>query len=581
MKSIVIITACPSGIANSILAAGLLEQAAAKLGWHAKIECQTNLIQPQILTEDDIVQAEVVIIASDVAIDTSRFVGKQIYQAEISSVIHDATAFLQMAVANTAILLEATATPTSTNIVAVTSCPTGIANTFMTAEALEEECRRRGDHIRIETRGSIGTKQTLLPQEIEQADLVIIAADIDVPLTRFHGKKVYFTTTKLVLSHPSNEVSNALKQAEIYMPVNDEGCSTTSSQINESIKKHLMTGVSYMLPVVVAGGLLVALSFMFGIEAFKQEGSLAAALMKIGGDAALGLMIPVLAGFIAYSIADRPGFAPGMVGGMLAHTIGAGFLGGIAAGFLAGYSAKFVAEKVSLPNVLETLKPVLIIPFIATLITGLSMIYIIGHPIANIMNELTHFLNNLSFSNAIFLGLILGAMMGFDLGGPVNKAAYTFGVGLLASQTYAPMAAIMAAGMVPAIGMGIATQLAKSYFDKSEQEAGKASFLLGLCFISEGAIPFAAKDPFRVIPACMTGGAIAGALSMLFGAELMAPHGGLFVLLIPHAISPVLLYLLAISAGSLVTGAFYALLKVKSNVEEAEGEPLDTACTQK
>ncbi|GEM76122.1 PTS fructose-like transporter subunit IIB [Vibrio sagamiensis] len=565
MKNIVIITACPSGIANSILAAGLLEQAAAKLGWHVKIECQTNLIQPQILTETDIAQAEVVIIASDVAIDTSRFVGKQIYQSEISSVIQDATFFLQTAVANTAILLEATSTPTSKKIVAVTSCPTGISNTFMTAEALEEECRRRGDHIRIETRGSIGTKQTLLPKEIEQADLVIIAADIDVPLTRFHGKKLYFTTTNLVLSNPSDEVNNALKQAEIYMPSNTEDCSTKSPRIEASINKHLMTGVSYMLPVVVAGGILIALSFMFGIEAFKQEGTLASALMTIGGDAALELMIPVLAGFIAYSIADRPGLAPGMVGGMLAHSIGAGFLGGIAAGFIAGYSAKFLAEKISLPYVLDTLKPVLIIPFVATLITGLSMIYIIGHPIAGLMNELTHFLDNLSSSNAVLLGLVLGAMMGFDLGGPVNKTAYAFGVGLLASQTYAPMAAIMAAGMVPAVGMGIATQLAKPCFNKSEREAGKASFLLGLCFISEGVIPFAAKDPFRVIPACMVGSAVAGALSMLFGVNLMAPHGGLFVLLIPNAISPVLPYLGAISAGSLATGAMYGLLKIKSN----------------
>lgn len=329
-----------------------------------------------------------------------------------------------------------------------------------------------------------------------------------------------------------------------------------------------MTGVSHMLPVVVAGGLIIALSFVFGIEAFKEEGTMVAALMNIGGGSAFALMIPVLAGFIAFSIADRPGLAPGLVGGMLASSIGSGFLGGIAAGFIAGYSAKLLADKVSLPQSMEALKPILIIPFVATLFTGLVMIYIVGGPVAGIMNGLTEFLNNMGSDRAVLLGIILGAMMCFDLGGPVNKAAYAFGVGLLASQTYAPMAAIMAAGMVPALGMGLATFLAKNKFEESEREAGKASFVLGLCFISEGAIPFAAKDPMRVIPACMAGGALTGALSMLFGAKLMAPHGGLFVLLIPNAITPVLMYLVAIAAGTAVTGFTYAFLKNKAEAKQ-------------
>ncbi|GAM74977.1 PTS system [Vibrio ishigakensis] len=346
---------------------------------------------------------------------------------------------------------------------------------------------------------------------------------------------------------------------------------TSQSSATEEKKgayKHLMTGVSHMLPVVVAGGLIIALSFVFGIEAFKEQGTLAEALMTIGGGSAFALMIPVLAGYIAFSIADRPGLAPGLVGGMLASSTGAGFLGGIAAGFIAGYAAKFLAEKVSLPQSMEALKPILIIPFVATLFTGLVMIYIVGGPVSGIMNGLTDFLNNMGSDSAVLLGVLLGAMMCFDLGGPVNKAAYAFGVGLLASQTYAPMAAIMAAGMVPALGMGLATFIAKSKFDQSEREAGKASFVLGLCFISEGAIPFAAKDPMRVIPACMAGGALTGALSMLFGAKLMAPHGGLFVLLIPNAISPVLMYLVAIAAGTAVTGFGYAFLKKRSEKTE-------------
>jgi PTS system fructose-specific IIC component len=272
-------------------------------------------------------------------------------------------------------------------------------------------------------------------------------------------------------------------------------------------------------------------------------------------------MVPVLAGYIAYSIADRPGIAPGMIGGMLASNLGAGFIGGILAGFLAGYVAKAVADYVKLPSSIESLKPILIIPLVASLVTGLTMIYVVGEPVAAVLSTLTNFLENMGSANAVLLGILLGAMMCFDMGGPVNKAAYTFGVGLLASETYAPMAAVMAAGMVPAIGMGIASFVAKSKFSEPEREAGKASFVLGLCFISEGAIPFAAKDPLRVIPACMVGGAITGAISMLVGAKLMAPHGGIFVLLIPNAITPVFLYLAAIVVGSLVTGLGYALIK--------------------
>ncbi len=316
-----------------------------------------------------------------------------------------------------------------------------------------------------------------------------------------------------------------------------------------------------MLPMVVAGGLLIALSFVFGIEAFEQEGTLAAALMQIGGGTAFALMIPVLAGYIAYSIADRPGIAPGMIGGMLAANIGSGFIGGILAGFLAGYVALAVTRYVKLPSSVESLKPILIIPLVASLVTGLTMIYVIGEPVAALLNALTSFLESMGSTNAVLLGILLGAMMCFDLGGPVNKAAYTFGVGLLASETYGPMAAIMAAGMVPAIGMGIASFVARNKFSAPEREAGKASFVLGLCFISEGAIPFAAKDPLRVIPACIAGGALTGALSMLVGAKLMAPHGGIFVLLIPNAITPALLYLGAIVAGSLVTGLGYAFIK--------------------
>ena len=578
--NITIITACPSGVANSIIAAGLLEQATKALGWNAAIECKSSVLPESPVSQDAIDSSDVVVIATNTNVDKTRFVGKKVYQAAISECTADATAFLEKAVAEATVLdasqVESTVEVTGTSvnssttastgskkIVAITACPTGVAHTFMAAEALEAEGKRLGHQIKVETRGSVGAKNQLTDQEIADADLVIIAADIDVPLDRFNGKPLYKTTTGPALKKTQQEVEKAFAEAKPYQHTASSSQAAPADE-KKGVYKHLMTGVSHMLPVVVAGGLIIALSFVFGIEAFKEEGTLAAALMTIGGGSAFALMIPVLAGFIAFSIADRPGLAPGLIGGMLASSTGAGFLGGIAAGFIAGYSAKLIADKVQLPQSMEALKPILIIPFIASLFTGLVMVYIVGGPVSGVMSAMTDFLNNMGTSNAILLGVILGAMMCFDLGGPVNKAAYTFGVGLLASQTYAPMAAIMAAGMVPALGMGLATFLVKDKFEAGEREAGKASFVLGLCFISEGAIPFAAKDPMRVIPACMAGGALTGALSMMFGAQLMAPHGGLFVLLIPGAISPVLMYLVAIAAGTLVTGFGYAALKKMS-----------------
>ena len=573
---IAIVTACPSGIANSVIAAGLLEKAAAELKWNADIECQSTVTASTPLTTEQIKAADYIVIAASTAVDTSRFAGKKVYQSAVSACFSDPKAYLELAVDKAAVLsaselksAEVAVSHTSgkKKIVAITACPTGVAHTFMAAEALEQEGQRQGHDIKVETRGSVGAKNQLTDEEIAAADLVIIAADIEVDLARFDGKKLYKTSTGLALKKTKQEMDKAFASASVYKHAAGSASSSDQNQEKAGAYKHLMTGVSHMLPLVVAGGLSIALSFVFGIEAFKEEGTLAAALMTIGGGSAFALMVPVLAGFIAFSIADRPGLAPGLIGGMLASSTGAGFLGGIVAGFLAGYSARFLADKVKLPQSMEALKPILIIPLVASLITGLIMIYIVGGPVAAAMTGLTEFLNNMGSANAVLLGIILGCMMCFDLGGPVNKAAYTFGVGLLASQTYAPMAAVMAAGMVPAMGMGLATFLAKRKFNSSESEAGKASFVLGLCFISEGAIPFAARDPMRVIPCCMAGGALTGALSMLFGAQLMAPHGGLFVLLIPNAISPALMYLVAIAAGTLVTGISYALLK-KSDQEQ-------------
>ena len=569
-----IVTACPSGIANSIIAAGLIEKAVTELNWEAVIECQSTVKPADLLTQQQIDQADCIIVAANTEVDVERFAGKKVYQSDIAHCLGDTKSYLENAVNNAQLRAAITTGKTSMQspkkIVAITACPTGVAHTFMAATALEDKAKSLGYEIKVETRGSVGAKNQLTTEDISAADVVIIAADIEVDLACFDGKKLYKTSTSLALKKTEQEIDNAFSEAQPYHHAGGAvgGLNENQAKGSSAIYKHLMTGVSHMLPVVVAGGLLIALSFVFGIEAFKEEGTLAAALMTIGGASAFALMIPVLSGFIAFSIADRPGLAPGLIGGMLASSTGAGFLGGIIAGFLAGYTAKFIADKFPLPDSMAALKPILIIPLIASLVTGLVMIYVVGTPVAAIMAGLTDFLKSMGSANAILLGIILGAMMCFDLGGPVNKTAYTFGVGLLASQTYAPMAAIMAAGMVPALGMGVATFLAKSKFIASEAEAGKASFVLGLCFISEGAIPFAAHDPLRVIPCCMAGGALTGALSMLFGAQLLAPHGGLFVLLIPGAISPVFMYLIAIAAGTAVTGISYAIVK-KSDRKQA------------
>lgn len=559
MKTL-LLTEGAQGQARSYLAKRMLESVAAKL---------------DITLLDAAQDAELIIVIGDEQPQDTAFNGKRLFIGSAEKAIREPEAFLAQAMAEAQSYQYTSATVATPakgqmRIVAVTACPTGVAHTFMAAEAIEAEAKKRGWWVKVETRGSVGAGNEITPEEVAAADLVIVAADIEVDLNKFSGKPMYRTTTGLALKKTAQELDKALVESETFT-AQKSSSTASSSKKKEAVGayRHLLTGVSYMLPMVVAGGLCIALSFVFGIEAFKQEGTLAAALMQIGGGSAFALMVPVLAGYIAFSIADRPGLTPGLIGGMLAVSTGAGFLGGIIAGFLAGYVAKLISTKLHLPQSMEALKPILIIPLIASLITGLAMIYIVGKPVAAIMEGLTHWLQAMGTANAVILGAILGAMMCTDMGGPVNKAAYAFGVALLSAQTYAPMAAIMAAGMVPPLAMGFATLVARNKFAQSEREGGKAALVLGLCFISEGAIPFAARDPMRVLPCCIAGGALTGALSMFFGAKLMAPHGGLFVLLIPGAITPVIQYLIAIVAGTLLAGGLYALLK-RPDVEIAE-----------
>ena len=532
-------------------------------------EMLSKAAQAQHQIVDSAEAADLIIVLGNVLPNNAQFNGKKVFLAKIDEHFNAPENLLDHAIqqaqdyvppAESAVVSNGK----MKNIVAVTACPTGVAHTFMSAEAIETYAKQQGWQVKVETRGQVGAGNEITAEEVAAADLVFVAADIDVPLDKFKGKLMYRTSTGLALKKTAQEFDKAFKEAKIY-----EGGATSAAKAEDrgekkGVYKHLMTGVSHMLPLVVAGGLLIAISFMFGIEAFKDEniaGGLPKALMDIGGGAAFHLMIAVFAGYVAFSIADRPGLAVGLIGGMLATTAGAGILGGIIAGFLAGYVVKGLNSAIQLPPSLTSLKPILILPLLGTLIVGLAMIYVINPPVAKIMAALSDWLKSLGDINAIVLGVIIGAMMCIDMGGPVNKAAYTFSVGMLASQVFTPMAAAMAAGMVPPIGMAIATWLARNKFTANQRDAGKASFVLGLCFISEGALPFVAADPLRVIISCVIGGATAGAISMSLGITLQAPHGGLFV--VPFVSEP-LMYLAAIAIGSVITGVIYAVIKPKA-----------------
>lgn len=540
---------------------------------HAKAfllrEMLSKTAQAQHQIVDSAEAADLIIVLGNILPNNAQFNGKKVFLAKIDEHFNAPENLLDQAIQQAQDYVPTAESAVVSNgkmknIVAVTACPTGVAHTFMSAEAIETYAKQQGWQVKVETRGQVGAGNEITAEEVAAADLVFVAADIDVPLDKFKGKLMYRTSTGLALKKTAQEFDKAFKEAKIY-----EGGATSAAKAEErgekkGVYKHLMTGVSHMLPLVVAGGLLIAISFMFGIEAFKDEniaGGLPKALMDIGGGAAFHLMIAVFAGYVAFSIADRPGLAVGLIGGMLATTAGAGILGGIIAGFLAGYVVKGLNSAIQLPPSLTSLKPILILPLLGTLIVGLAMIYVINPPVAKIMAALSDWLKSLGDINAIVLGVIIGAMMCIDMGGPVNKAAYTFSVGMLASQVFTPMAAAMSAGMVPPIGMAIATWLARNKFTANQRDAGKASFVLGLCFISEGALPFVAADPLRVIISCVIGGATAGAISMSLGIALQAPHGGLFV--VPFVSEP-LMYLAAIAIGSVVTGVIYALIKPKA-----------------
>ncbi len=483
-------------------------------------------------------------------------------------------------------------------LIAVTSCPTGIAHTFMAAEALEQAARRAGHEITVETQGAGGLKP-IPPDQIAAADAVVFAADVEVrDRRRFTGKPLVNASVKRAINDAEGLIAEAVAAAKQAPATTTTATATATAAtatageiaapstkvdrnagLGTRLRQWLMTGVSYMIPFVAAGGILIALSFIIGgpeiankvnggtfqgvtydgvtdLSKLLAETGVAGVLFKIGG-IAFSMLVPILAGFIAYAMADRPGIVPGVVGGLLATATGAGFLGGLIAGLIAG-GVVMAINQIEMPRAVAGVMPVVVIPLVSSAVVGALMIIAIGQPIASAQRELTDWLTGLTGTNAVLLGLLLGAMMAFDMGGPVNKVAYTFGLASLASGNLTVMAAVMAAGMTPPLALALATVLRPKLFTDAEHKAGEAAWLLGASFITEGAIPFAAGDPLRVIPSIMAGSAATGALSMAFDATSRAPHGGIWVI---GLIGRPVLYLVAIVAGAVVSTACVIALK--------------------
>lgn len=460
------------------------------------------------------------------------------------------------------------------DVLAVTGCPTGIAHTYMAAESLERKAKEMGISLKVEKNGASGVKDALTAEEIAHAKCIIVASDRQVEMARFNGKPMIQTKVANGINKAEELLTEAMDgtaavyQASAADREAAEIAATASDSVGRQIYKHLMNGVSHMLPFVIGGGILIALAFLFDTldpanpKNFGSGNPLSAFLMQIGG-ASFGFMLPVLAGYIAMSIADRPGLVAGFVGGLLANQGGSGFLGALIAGFAAGYLVLLVKKLVSgLPQALEGTKPVLFYPVLGVLFIGLAITFVINPPVSALNHWLMDSLQSMGTTSRVLLGLIFGAMMSVDMGGPVNKAAYVIGTGALATGEYGIMAAVMAGGMVPPLAIALCTTFFPSRFTEAERKSGITNYIMGLSFITEGAIPFAAADPVRVLPACIIGAGTAGALSMFFECTLRAPHGGIFV--VPTIGNP-LLYLASIAIGSVIACIILALLKPSLN----------------
>lgn len=472
-------------------------------------------------------------------------------------------------------------------LIGISACMTGIAHTYMAAEALVNVAKKRGMRVKIQTNGSTGIENKLTVEDIADADAIIVAHDVKVDTSIFGSRSFIDVPVKKAIDNPEPILNKALEQGDSIdqssvsiKKVNletamgsshDEESAGVGSKFAREFYTHIMSGVSYMIPFVVVGGIFIAISFMFGIYASDPNSSQynvwAAFFNEIGGNSAFTLYVPILAGFISWSIADKAGLAPGMIGGLMAVNGGSGFLGGMVAGFLAGYLTKFIVKKTRrIPHTYQGLMSVLFIPLLVTFIVGFVMYFVLNTPMSDFNKFLTTWLKTMRGANAFVLGALLAGMMASDMGGPINKTASAFGLAMFASKIYGPSAALMVGGMTPPLGIAIATLLFKNKFTVQEREAGKANWILGASFITEGAIPFAAGDPLRVIPANIIGGAIGGAICMASGITLQAPHGGIFV--IPFAASKPVLYIGCILLGALVTALILGIAKKTLSDEE-------------
>jgi PTS system fructose-specific IIC component len=452
-------------------------------------------------------------------------------------------------------------------IVGITACPAGIAHTYMAAEKLQKTAEAKGYQAKFETQGA-KTDNILTSQEIRDADVVIVAADKAVSLSRFGGKQIKKVSTGRAITDAEGVIDEAIKGVGTF--IGEPGDASTLLGLGNGGEKknlytHFMNGVNYMLPFVIAGGILIAISFIFGIDSSNPKSDsynvIAAALMKIGHDNTFAFMVPALAAGISASIAGRIGFTPGFVSGALAMSGGSGFLGGMLGGLLAGYITNIFANKIKIKKTIAPVYHLLAVPLVSIAIIGFIMVFLVNTPVKALLTLLTHYLNGLGTTSGLFFGVLIGIMMASDMGGPINKAISLFSIGLISSGVYTPIAACMAAGMTPPLGLALATILFKQKFTKEERTAGQSCWFLGASYITEGAIPFAVADPLRVIPSLMVGSAVASAISMEVGIKSMAPSGGFWVIFIPHVVSNIPVYLLAIAAGTVVTAIMVGLLK--------------------
>lgn len=460
-----------------------------------------------------------------------------------------------------------------TRIVAVTTCPTGVAHTYMAAEAIKNAAEEKNYEIKVETQGALGAENVLTNEDIEKADIVLIAAGKGVNKERFYGKRVYEADVSRAMKDASKLIEDALRDAKVQKEDMEHSVKEAKEEFRKNdnkaisqIYKHLMTGVSFMIPVVVAGGILLAISFIWGLDSATQGdpsyNAIAAALNSIGGgDGALGLMVPVLAAGIAYSISDRAGITAGLMCGWIAKSIGAGFLGGMIGGFMAGYITLYLVKWIKLPKSIESLKAVLLIPVLSVGISGLLMTFVIGTPITALLGILEDWLNGLGTSNKILLGIITGCMMAFDMGGPLNKSIFAFSMIAFADGNFRPFAAVMAGGVTPPLALALSSLIFKKKYSKEEREMGKSAWILGASNITEGAIPFAVGDPLRVIPCIMAGSAVSSTLSLMFDCACRVPHGGLWATLIPNVFDHPVLWVIGIACGTVVGAVLLALVK--------------------